>query len=100
MTAVTQLEADDALVAALKKYKSFTIPDPLTPCSRCMRHAAFYADPDGVRFYCGPCGPRVSLFRLPMPPDDLRQIAADLALKAKGHWLDGHEPLRGEHDDG
>lgn len=58
-------------------------PDPLKRCSRCKKHAALYIDPESKkpRYICGPCGPRVSLFRLPIHPDDLRQRAADLALE-------------------
>lgn len=94
-----RLAADLAMSAALEKYPRFTIPDPLVPCSRCMRHAAFYkgSEREG-EFFCGPCGPRVSIFRLPVPESDLRVLAADAALKAKGHWLDGHEPLPYEGD--
>lgn len=94
-----QLAADLALSAALEKYKRFTIPEPLEPCSRCGRHAAFYAgtEKEGT-YYCGPCGPRVSIFRLPVPETDLRVLAADAALKAKGHPLDGLEPLLYEGD--
>lgn len=100
MSTVTEAEAAEALAAAVAKYRRFTLPDPLEPCSRCMRHAAFYRGEgsDAGKFYCGPCGPRVSIFRLPVPVDDLRVIAADLALKARGHWLDGHEPKVWEGD--
>lgn len=74
-----------ALAEALAEYPAFTLPDPLRLCDRCHQHAAFYRDDDAgdderVRYFCGVCAPAVSVFRLPMPPDDLRQVAADEAL--------------------
>lgn len=59
-------------------------PDPLKRCDRCRRHAALYVDGESrkaPRYICGPCGPRVSAFRVPISPSDLRQRAADLALQ-------------------
>lgn len=58
-------------------------PDPLKRCSKCRKHAALYLDSEGAkpRYICGPCGPKVSVFRIPISPDDLRQRAADLALE-------------------
>jgi hypothetical protein len=58
-------------------------PDPLKRCDKCGKHAALYVDNEGdsPRYICGPCGPTVSVFRIPIRHDDLRQRAADLALE-------------------
>lgn len=69
----------DPLEKALLVYPDFTIPDPLTECTRCGEHAALFKDEDG--FYCGPCSTRVSVFALPVHHDDLRQAAADAELE-------------------
>lgn len=77
-------EALMAHVEAAGEYGSeWAPPDPLKRCTRCGEHAALYIDGPSTNqsFYCGPCGPRVSLFRLPIKPDDLRQVAADKALE-------------------
>lgn len=66
--------------AAVERFPGFTLPAPLRRCTRCNEHAAFYTD-DG-KFYCGPCGPAVSVFRLPISHQDIRQEAADAALEA------------------
>lgn len=92
-TIAVELLEGDALVAhaeAVGKYGAgWAPPDPLKRCDRCKKHAALYVDTEGdePRYICGPCGPQVSLFRIPISPDDLRQHAADLALDQfeKGH---------------
>lgn len=95
---------DVALAWARERYRDFELPDPLEACGRCHRHAAFYRDTEkrGHGFVCGVCGPRASLFTLPCPWYDRRQVAADVALKASGkHDLLGiAEPSRFEGDDG
>lgn len=69
------------MAAAIESHPGFTIPDPLVQCStEGCEHAAFYQGEGG--FWCGVCGPRVSIFRLPMNDDDVRQVAADAALAA------------------
>jgi hypothetical protein len=73
---------DDPLAKCLMVFTGFTIPDPLTRCTRCGEHAAFYKGSGSDEgYYCGPCGSKVSIFRLPMADDDLRQLAADAELE-------------------
>lgn len=98
---MTADEAARLLEEAQKRKRGFTLPDPLVPCDRCGRHAAFYSDSGGGgshKFYCGPCGPHVSIFRLPIPADDPAVLAADAALLLTGARLDGCEPQTWEGD--
>lgn len=107
MARVTADEALDAMERCLEKHPRFTLPVPLKACTRCNQHAALYKiDVEKYTrqpaFYCGVCGPRVSIFTLPLPADDVRQVAADLALLATGrHDLLGTmAPKVYEGDDG
>lgn len=79
------IEARAALAAALALYPGFTLPDPLHRCTRCGDHAALYSGQEGSEeegeFFCGVCAPRVSIFVTGLRPDDLRQVAADAALR-------------------
>lgn len=78
-----ELIDETALAAAVAKYPDFTLPDPLRRCTRCGEHAAVYRY-ENDQWICGPCGPRVSVFALPVRPDDLRQQAADAAMRKAG----------------
>lgn len=85
-------DPERALAAARRKDRRFSLPEPLEACSRCHRHAALYSNPGrgGGEFICGVCGPRVSIFTLPVAWYDLAQVAADVALVASGkHDLKG-----------
>lgn len=85
-------EARQLYVEAVAAYPGFTLPMPMRACDRCFNHAALSVFDDNwdftpeedripVEYVCGPCGRSVSLFAMPMPHDDLRQLAADAALE-------------------
>lgn len=76
-----QGDARLAMAEALADYPDFTLPEPLVRCTRCGERASFYQWPEGDGYVCGSCGPRVSIFVTPVPPTDLRQLAADAALE-------------------
>lgn len=78
------------------------LPNPLVACTRCHRHAAFYRGERPGEWFCGYCGPEVSLFCLP-PSRERKalQVNADEALRASGeHDLLGtYAPLTGIEGD-
>ena len=76
-----------AVMAAKAAYPDYRLPDPLERCSRCGEHAAMYKGQEGTKqegeFLCGHCGSQASIFTMPMPSYDIRQVAADVALAHK-----------------
>lgn len=69
---------------ATRLYPSWAMPNPVRRCTECAERAALYLGEEAGVHWCWPCARNLSHFVPKMPPDDVRQLAADAAMEVRG----------------